>query len=53
MTEYIKFKKAKNLKNSNLIHENAFLIGNHHGIKEKEREFIVNVIIDFIQNIKN
>ena len=53
VTEYIKFKKAKNLKNSNLIHENAFLIGNHHGIKEKEREFIVNVIIDFIQNIKN
>lgn len=53
VTKYIKFKKAKNLKNSNLIHENSFLIGNHHGIKEKEREFIANVIIDFIQNTKN
>ena len=53
VTQYIKFKKAKNLKNSNLIHENSFLIGNHHGIKEKEREFIAKIIIDFIQDNRN
>ena len=52
VTKYIKFKKSKNLKNSNLIHKNSFLIGNHHGIKEKEREFIVKIIIDFIQTTK-
>ena len=52
VTKYIKFKKSKNLKNSNFIHKNSFLIGNHHGIKEKEREFIAKIIIDFINNSK-
>jgi len=26
----------------------SFLIGNHHKIKESEREFIANIIINFI-----
>jgi len=48
VAKYLKFKKSKNLKNSDYIHENSFLFGNHHGIGEKQRKFIADIITNFI-----
>ena len=48
VSKIIKFRKNSKLKNSQYIMRHSFLIGNHHRIKEPEREFIANTIIDFI-----
>ena len=48
VSKMIKFRKNSNLKNAQYIMRNSFLIGNHHRIKESEREFIANTIINFI-----
>ena len=36
------------LKNADYIQENSFLIGNHHGIADEQRKFIVDVITNYI-----
>ena len=51
VAKILKFKKSRSLKNSDYIHNNSFVIGNHHEIDEQKREFIADVIINFI--IKN
>jgi len=51
VAKILKFKKSQSLKNSDYIHTNSFVIGNHHEIDEPKREFIADVIINFI--IKN
>ena len=51
VAKILKFKKSRSLKNSDYIHDNSFVIGNHHEIDEQKREFIADVIINFI--IKN
>jgi len=48
VSKIIKFRKNSKLKNAQYIMRHSFLIGNHHRIKESEREFIANTIIDFI-----
>ena len=48
VSKIIKFRKNSKLKNAQYITRHSFLIGNHHRIKESEREFIANTIIDFI-----
>ena len=34
----MKYKKTGNLKNSNYIQKNSFLIGNHHKINQKQKQ---------------
>jgi len=48
VSKIIKFRKNSKLKNAQYIMRHSFLIGNHHKIKESEREFIANIIINFI-----
>jgi CDP-6-deoxy-D-xylo-4-hexulose-3-dehydrase len=48
VSKIIKFRKNSKLKNAQYITRHSFLIGNHHRIKEPEREFMANTIIDFI-----
>jgi len=48
VSKIIKFRKNSKLKNAQYIMRHSFLIGNHHRIKESEREFIANTIINFI-----
>ena len=43
-----KYRKG-NLKNSRLIMRNSFFFGNHHGIREKEREYIADCIEKFMK----
>ena len=53
VSKYIKYKKTGNLKNSNYIQKNSFLIGNHHKINEKQKKFIVDVITNHISKSIN
>ncbi len=48
VSKILKFRKNSKLKNAQYVMRHSFLIGNHHRIKESERKFIVNTIIDFI-----
>jgi|TARA_B100001105_G_C22379718_1_gene439087 CDP-6-deoxy-D-xylo-4-hexulose-3-dehydrase len=48
VAKILKFKKSGDLKNSDYIHENSFVIGNHHEIGEKQRKFVTDVITNFI-----
>ena len=48
VSKIIKFRKNSKLKNAQYIMRHSFLVGNHHRIKEPEREFIANTIINFI-----
>jgi len=48
VSKILKFRKNSNLKNAQYIMKHSFLIGNHHKIKEPQREFIANTIINFI-----
>ncbi len=48
VSKYLKYKKNGKLKNADYVQKNSFLIGNHHGISQKERKFIVDVITNFI-----
>tara|TARA_B100001540_G_scaffold80179_1_gene72002 strand:- start:5760 stop:7037 length:1278 start_codon:yes stop_codon:yes gene_type:complete len=50
VSKYFKFKKSGKLENSNYIHNNSFLIGNHHGIDDKQKKFISNIIKNFIKS---
>ena len=43
-----KHKIIKPLKNSDIIHENSFFIGDHQGIGKQEREYVANIIEEFI-----
>lgn len=44
------YRISKNLTNSNNIMKNGLFLPNHHMIKELERQYIVGVISDFIEN---
>ena len=48
VAKILKFKKSGELKNSDYIHENSFVIGNHHENGEKQRKFVTDVITNFI-----
>ena len=48
VAKILKLKKSGDLKNSDYIHENSFVIGNHHGIGEKQRKFVTDIITNFI-----
>jgi len=48
----MEWKKSKNLSNSELIMKNSFFIGNHHGIGNKEREYVAEVFQEFMSEIK-
>lgn len=48
----VKYKQHGTLPNSKLIMRNSFLVGNHQGIHKKEREFLVDCFIDFIEHKK-
>ena len=48
VSKYMKYKKSGKLKNADYIQENSFLIGNHHGITNEQRKFIVDVITNYI-----
>jgi len=48
VSKYMKYKKSGKLKNADYIQENSFLIGNHHGIADEQRKFIVDVITNYI-----
>lgn len=45
----IKYSKEGELPNSKLAMRNSFFFGNHHGIGKVEREFVVDVIAQFIE----
>jgi CDP-6-deoxy-D-xylo-4-hexulose-3-dehydrase len=44
-----RYRKVSNLTNSRIIMRNSIVIGNHHGIREKEREYLVKIIKDFLK----
>ena len=48
VAKILKLKKSGDLKNSDYIHENSFVIGNHHEIGEKQRKFVTDIITNFI-----
>jgi len=43
------YRKVGDLMSSRYILRNSFFIGNHHGIREKEREYVAETIRSFIQ----
>lgn len=45
----VKYRKVGNLKNSNLIMENAFLIGLHHGLTEEMVDYIIETFTSFLK----
>lgn len=45
-----RYKKLGDLSNARLIMRNSFFIGNHHGIGDKEREYVANVINSFVRD---
>ena len=47
VTKLIPWSKYGELKNSQLVMRNSFFIGNHHLIKEQQREFIADVFDKF------
>ena len=44
------FKQNHNLKNSQYITKNSFVIGNHHKMTDEIKKFIVDTIYDFISS---
>jgi len=50
VSKYFNYKKSGKLQNSNYIHQNSFLIGNHHGIDQKRKKFISVIIKNFIKS---
>jgi CDP-6-deoxy-D-xylo-4-hexulose-3-dehydrase len=48
----IKHRVVGDLKNANYIMQNSFWFGNHQGIGKREREYIANTIINFIEERK-
>ena len=49
VAKLISSSKHGELKNSKLIMQNSFFIGNHHSILEEEREFVANVFDEFFK----
>jgi CDP-4-dehydro-6-deoxyglucose reductase, E1 len=47
-----KYRKAGDLSNARLIMRNSFFIGNHQAIGDREREYFVKCIKEFIQRYK-
>ena len=50
VSKYFNYKKSGKLQNSNYIHQNSFLIGNHHGIDQKRKKFVSVIIKNFIKS---
>lgn len=50
VSKLLKLKTRSKLTNSDYIMKNSFVIGNHHGIDKKRREFVAKVITDFLKN---
>jgi CDP-4-dehydro-6-deoxyglucose reductase, E1 len=48
VTKSLEYKVHKNLKNSELIMKNGFFVGNHQDIKEPQREYIADSILEFV-----
>lgn len=46
------YRKTDNLNNSRIIMRRSFFFGNHHGIGKREREYIANSIIEFLESYK-
>jgi len=44
-----RYRRVSDLSNSRLVMRNSFFIGNHHAIEEEEREYLVNVITNFVK----
>ena len=44
------YKISNNLTNSSNIMKNGLFLPNHHMIKELERQYIADIISDFIEN---
>ena len=47
--KYIKFKKGSELKNSEYISNNSFLIGNHHLISSETQDYVIKCISSFLE----
>ena len=47
--KYISHLKYGKLDNSKLAMRNSFFFGNHHDIGKQEREYVVDVIAQFIE----
>jgi CDP-6-deoxy-D-xylo-4-hexulose-3-dehydrase len=43
------YRKVGDLPNARLVHRNAFLFGNHHGIGSEQRKAIVSYVREFVQ----
>jgi CDP-6-deoxy-D-xylo-4-hexulose-3-dehydrase len=43
------YRRVGDLRNSRLIHRNAFFFGNHHGIGKEEREAVVSYFREFVE----
>jgi len=48
--QQIDHKQVGDLSSSEIIHENGLFIGNHHGIRDSQREYILETIQDFVEN---
>lgn len=46
----INHKQIGDLEAAETIHENGLFIGNHHGIRDDQRDYIVETIQDFVRN---
>jgi CDP-4-dehydro-6-deoxyglucose reductase, E1 len=51
--KYIKFKKGSELKNSEYISNNSFLIGNHHLISSETQDYVIKCISSFLEKKLN
>jgi CDP-6-deoxy-D-xylo-4-hexulose-3-dehydrase len=50
VTKLLDYKVVGKLKNSEFIMRNSFLIGNHQGIKQKQREYVIGNIVKFVES---
>lgn len=46
---YYNWKQVRTLENSSKIIKNVFFVGNHSSIKQKEREYIMDVMKSFLE----
>ena len=49
VTKMLDYRVVGNLKNSEFIMRNSFLIGNHQGIKKQQRDYVLKSIIEFVE----
>ena len=50
VTKLLDYKVVGKLENSEFIMRNSFLIGNHQGIKQKQREYVIGNIVKFVES---